>query len=388
MDLDEIGKLLTDYDTHPVLTLSIAAVLAVIAGYIVQAVGRRILERLTRHFSIASSLVRSTAHPMQAVMPLLFLQLVWVAAPDLPHMDRIRHFTGLAFIAAITWLVARCIAGAADTIVALSPVTIQDNLHARRVQTQTRVISRSLIVLTLLIGLAVMLMTFPQIRTVGASLLASAGLAGIVAGVAARPVLSNMIAGLQIALSQPIRLDDVLIVEGEWGRVEEITGTYVVLAIWDQRRLIIPLQWFIEHPFQNWTRTGSEILGTVFLWVDYHMPVEPLRKEVERLCAEAPEWDHRLAQLQVTDIGHNSVQLRALVSAAESGQAWDLRCRIREGLIEFMQKNYPQYLPRTRTEFIAAEQADDQFGTAAEQPPPLRGRKRPGDGGLRNPQPS
>lgn len=182
----------------------------------------------------------------------------------------------------------------------------------------------------------------------GASLLASAGVVGIVAGIAARPVFSNIIAGLQIALAQPIRIDDVLIVQGEWGRVEEITGTYVVLAIWDERRLIIPLQWFIENPFQNWTRTSSQILGTVFLFADYRLPLDPLRAELDRILKTAPEWDRRVSVLQLTDVTERTIQIRVLVSARSSGLAFDLRCRVREALVTFIQREYPDCLPQVR----------------------------------------
>jgi small-conductance mechanosensitive channel len=190
-----------------------------------------------------------------------------------------------------------------------------------------------------LIGVSCALITFPSVRHIGTSLLASAGVAGLVAGLAARPVLSNLIAGMQLALTQPIRLDDVLIVEGEWGRVEEIAGAFVVLALWDERRLIVPLQWFIEHPFQNWTRSNAEILGTVFLWVDYHTPIEMLRAELSRL-----------ALLQVTDANEQAMQLRALVSASDSSRSFDLRCHVREGLIAFIGREHAHCLPRARAE--------------------------------------
>jgi small-conductance mechanosensitive channel len=195
-----------------------------------------------------------------------------------------------------------------------------------------------------------MLMAFPGMRQVGTSLLASAGVAGIVVGFAARPVLSNLIAGLQIALTQPMRIDDVLIVNGEWGRVEEIRGAYVVLRIWDERRLVIPLQWFTENPFENWTRTTSSLLGTVFLWLDFRVPLEPLRAELQRIVQEAPQWDGRVAIIQVTDTNERAMQIRVLVSAADSGQAFDLRCRVREGLLGFVQREYPDGLPRLRAE--------------------------------------
>jgi small-conductance mechanosensitive channel len=352
MEIENIFKQ-TDY---PLIALAIAAIVALVLGFVVQAVGRRILLRITKRFSIMDALVRSTIGPMQLIMPLIFLQFVWLATPnDWEFMPRVRHMTGLVFIAAISWLVIRCIGGVTDTIVSLRPLTIEDNLHARRIQTQARVIARSLMVIVMLVGGALMLMTFPAIRAVGASLLASAGLVGIIAGVAARPVLSNMIAGLQLALSQPLRLDDVVVVEGEWGRIEDITGTYIVIALWDQRRLIVPLQYFIEKPFQNWTRSTSEIIGTVFWWVDYGMPLAPLREELNRLCNEAPEWDKRISLIQVTDTTERTMQLRALVTSQDSGKNFDLRCKVREGLISFMQKNYPDYLPRDRNEISNIE---------------------------------
>jgi len=171
---------------------------------------------------------------------------------------------------------------------------------------------------------------------------------GIIAGLAAKPVFSNLIAGLQLALTQPIRIDDVLVVEGEWGRVEEITGTFVVLRIWDERCLILPLSYFIEKPFQNWTRSSAQLLGSVFFYVDFGMPVAPLRAELERIVRGAPEWDGRTFVLQVTDTTERTMQIRALATAQSSGLAFDLRCRIREGLIDFMQREYPQHLPQLR----------------------------------------
>jgi small-conductance mechanosensitive channel len=167
-------------------------------------------------------------------------------------------------------------------------------------------------------------------------------------------VLGNLIAGLQIALSQPLRLDDVVVIQGEWGRIEEITGTYVSVRLWDQRRLVVPLQWFIENPFANWTRSNSQIIGTVFLHVDYRMPLAPLREELGRILEQAPEWDRRVQVLQVTDATERTMQLRVLVSSQDSGLNWDLRCRVREGLVVFIQAHYRQYLPRARVD-VATE---------------------------------
>src|SRR5690606_9134491 len=195
---------------------------------------------------------------------------------------------------------------------------------------------------------ALILMKVPGAENVGASLLASAGIAGLIVGAASRPALSNLIAGLQIALTQPIRLDDVVIVEGEWGRVEEITNTYVVVRIWDLRRLIVPLSHFIEKPFQNWSRQKTDLLGTVFLHVDYSIPLQELRTELHRILQASKRWDGKVWVLQVVDATERTIQLRALMSAPDSGTAWDLRCEVREALIEFIRNRYPESLPRVR----------------------------------------
>ena len=199
-------------------------------------------------------------------------------------------------------------------------------------------------------------MTFPGVRQIGASMLASAGVAGIVIGFAARPVLSNLLAGVQIALTQPIRLRDSVVVEGEWGWIEEIRATYVVVRIWDRRRLLLPLQWFIDHPFENWTRTSSNLIGVVSLWVDYRMPMQPLREEVTRLCEASDFWDGDLAILQVVDSTERGVRVRALVTAADGPRTWELRCLVREGLIDYVQREYPGYLPRVRAELSGADE--------------------------------
>jgi hypothetical protein len=195
-----------------------------------------------------------------------------------------------------------------------------------------------------------MLMTFPAIRHVGITLFASAGLAGLVAGMAARSTLSNLLAGVQIALTEPIRLDDVVIVEGEWGWIEEIGTTYVVVRIWDLRRLVVPLSYFIEHPFQNWTRVTSDLLGTVFVYTDYRVPVDEVRVELHRILQASGMWDGKAWGLQVTDATEHTLQLRALMSATDSSTAWDLRCHVREKLIALLQQRYPQSLPRVRAE--------------------------------------
>jgi len=335
--------------SNPWFPTLVAALVAVIGALFVHRIGGLLLLRLTRHLAGLHGMVGKCRAPARWVLPLIGLQMVWQAAPnDLRGVDGLRHFNGLLLIAAVAWLLVRAVNGFTEGFLSKYPSNVQDNLEARRVHTQGRVLARTAISVVLIAAAAMMLMTFPGARQVGASLLASAGVIGIIAGLAAKPVFSNLIAGLQLALTQPIRIDDVLVVEGEWGRVEEITGTFVVLRIWDQRCLILPLSYFIEKPFQNWTRSNAELLGTAFFYVDFGMPVAPLRTELERIVRDAPEWDGRTFGLQVTDTTERTMQLRALATAANSALAFDLRCRIREGLIEFMQREYPQHLPQMR----------------------------------------
>jgi small-conductance mechanosensitive channel len=206
-----------------------------------------------------------------------------------------------------------------------------------------------------IITVAAALMTFESVKQYGVSLIASAGAAGIVVGLAARPLLTNLFAGIQIAITQPIRIGDAVIVENEWGWVEEITGTYVVIKVWDWRRLVVPLSYFLERPFQNWTRHTTDLIGSVFLWVDYTVPVNRLRAELERIAKGSKLWDGQVVNLQVVESNDRAIQLRALVSARTSPQAWDLRCEVREKLIAFLQANYPNALPKQRAEFVEFE---------------------------------
>ncbi|KQP12697.1 mechanosensitive ion channel family protein [Pseudorhodoferax sp. Leaf267] len=334
-----------------VLRLAVAATVAIVLAWIAHRAAVLVLTRVTRGMPVAGTVVRFLRPAARWWLMFVALQLVWQGAPDtILAIDSIRHLNSVLLLACLSWMGIRAVAGVAQGVIDQYPLNVVDNLNARRIHTQARVLSRTVMVVIGLAGMALMLMTFPGARQFGTSLLASAGVVGLVVGMAAQPVFGNMIAGLQLALAQPIRLDDVLIVDGEWGRVESITGTYVVLAIWDQRRLIIPLRWFIENPFQNWTRTSSEIIGTVFLWTDYRIPMAPLRAECQRLCEASPEWDGRLCKLQVTEAGEHSMQLRLLATASDSGKAWDLRCFVREGLIAFIAREYPQYLPVTRAE--------------------------------------
>jgi small-conductance mechanosensitive channel len=227
-------------------------------------------------------------------------------------------------------------------------ISKEDNLKSRKFTTQFNILERIVVFLIIIVSIGLILMLFDDVKRIGISLFASAGIAGIIIGFAAQRIIATVIAGLQIAITQPIRIDDVVIIENEWGRIEEITLTYVVVNIWDKRRLIVPTTYFFDKPFQNWTRTTAELLGTVFIYTDYNVPFQALRDELTRLLESTPLWDKKVNVLQVTDAKERSIEIRALMSAKDSPTAWDLRVFIREKLIEFLQKNYPESLPKTR----------------------------------------
>ncbi|SDT91236.1 mechanosensitive ion channel family protein [Halopseudomonas salegens] len=330
-----------------------SAIFAVLATYVIF----RISLAVFRHFSESRTVLRlfldAAARALGVAVCLLAFTVSLKTAPeDLPFIAAVQQVTTLLLILTLTWTAVRLASAIADVIVALNPVQEGRWKRARKVETQTRFLVRALNILVVIIGFGAALMTFESVQHMGASLLASAGVGGLVLGFAARPVLSNLLAGMQIALTQPFRIDDVLHVQGEWCWVEEVTSTYVVLRVWDLRRLVVPLQWFIENPFQNWSRNTSDLLGSVFVWVDYTMPVEPLRQEFNRLLAESPLWDGQLATVQVTDSSDQALQVRFLMSAANSSNNWDLRCAIREGLVTFIQENYPAQLPRVRARLV------------------------------------
>jgi len=277
------------------------------------------------------------------------------------------HFIAIAMIFIITWLLIRSINLSRVIILQRLDLSEKDNLKARKVYTQFRILERIIIFIVVLIAIAISLMTFESIRRIGVSLFASAGVAGIIIGFAAQKVIASVLAGFQIALTQPIRIDDVVIVENEWGWIEEITLTYVVVRIWDKRRLIVPTTYFIEKPFQNWTRVSADILGTVFIYTDYQVPVDELRKEFTRILEESNLWDGKVNVMQVTNATDRSLEIRALMSTGDSPTSWDLRVLVREKLIAFLQQNYPTSLPRTRVE-MAPHNVTLSGGTAQQSP--------------------
>jgi small-conductance mechanosensitive channel len=266
----------------------------------------------------------------------------------------------VAVIGLIGWAAITALNIGADLYLRQFRIDVDDNLLARKHVTQVRVLLRAGDVLVVIVTIGAALMTFEPVRQYGVSLFASAGVAGIVAGLAARPVLSNLFAGVQLAMTQPIRIDDAVIIENEWGTVEEITATYVVVRIWDLRRLIVPLSYFIEKPFQNWTREGSALIGTAMIYVDYRAPVGIVRNRLEEIVKNSEHWDQRVVKLQVTDVKEQVIELRCMMSARTAGHAFELRCEVREKLVDFLQKHHPEALPHSRQISFSSDSDSEQ----------------------------
>lgn len=286
---------------------------------------------------------------------LIFLGALLVKAAILArlfHYDYTYEILGnistLAIILSVTWFIIVGLRILKTRMLLKYDVSAEDNLSARKRYTQYNILENIAIFIIVILAIGISLMTFEGIRAIGVSVLTSAGIAGIILGFSAQKAIGTLLAGIQIAITQPIRIDDVVIVEGEWGKIEEINLTYVVVRIWDKRRLVVPSTYFIENTFQNWTRESADILGTVFIYTDYKVPFDALREELTRLLKSTPLWDQNVNVLQVTDTTEKTVQIRALMSAKDSGTAWDLRVFIREKLLVFLQENYPESLPKTR----------------------------------------
>ncbi len=327
---------------------------AIVAGFLVRALVFWLLRRFDRRKGsvIGHSLVLHGKGPTRWIFPLLAIVCVLPGLP-LPHiaMSALEHIASIGLIAAIAWLVILLVDITSDVLSDRYRIDVADNLMARRVQTQFQMLHHIVVVLVAVVALAIMLMTFSAINRIGESVLASAGLASLVVGVAMKGTLENLIAGVQIAFTQPFRMGDAVVIEGEWGWIEEIGAMFVVVRIWDLRRLVLPLSYFLQHSFQNWTRTSAELLGYTYLYTDYTVPVDAVRAELKSICESTPLWGGKVCGVQVSDSDRYTMQLRALMDARNSGDAWDLRCLVREQLIDFLQKNYPGSLPRYRGEF-------------------------------------
>ncbi|MFI6707934.1 mechanosensitive ion channel family protein [Nonomuraea sp. NPDC050478] len=331
---------------------------AMIGAVIVLELTRQVLLRVGRKWTFSSRLVKHCHWPVVTTVLLMTFNIMFYPLMIGPEPQQrafgesVERVVTLLIIGAATWLIIQ--ATYAFTDVALERLDLVEgerNQRARRMKTQITLVRRVATATVVVIAFGAMLFTFPQVRALGAGLLASAGIAGAVVGIAAQPTLGNMLAGLQLAFSDALRLDDVVVVQEEWGRIEELTLTYVVVRLWDERRLVLPVSYFTQTPFENWTRHGSRVLAVVYLRVDWSVPVEKLREELYRYLQTNPLWDQKDWTLQVTDIQLNGlVELRALMSAADSASAWDLKCDVREHLITYVRENHPEAMPRFRVE--------------------------------------
>jgi small-conductance mechanosensitive channel len=357
----QLGLRLADWRSW--IWSAILVVAAVLIAFIVHWLFFKFARRMANHKRgiFWNLLAQHEQKPAHLILPALAVLLVSHAL-EFPEevISWLAHAVGLVLIAAIAWAALAMLDGLQEFVASEHALEVSDNLASRRIRTQVQVLRHIAAVVTVLVAIAVMLMTFPSIRHLGESLFASAGLAALIAGLAARSTLNNLFAGIQIALTQPIHLEDVVIVEGEWGWIEEITTTYVIVRVWDLRRLVVPLSYFIEKPFQNWTRRTADLLGTVFVYTDYTVPVEAVRQQLHRILETTDLWDRKVWALQVTNANDHVVELRALMSAADSSKSFDLRCYVREKLVEFLQREYPDSLPKNRTEFTSLERGTSQ----------------------------
>lgn len=331
---------------------------------------------LRRNVEKGSLIFRSVVHhikgPLRLGLPLLAVVVVLPFATLPEHLlNLLRHLVSILMIFTIAWIVVRSASVLEDYLFDKYRIDAEDNLKARKIHTQMLYLKRVFAIVVGVIALALILMNFEKVRQLGTTILASAGIVGIVLGFASQRSIALLLAGFQVALTQPVRIDDVVIVENEWGRIEEITLTYVVVRIWDKRRLMVPISYFIEKPFQNWTRVSADLLGTVYLYCDYSVPVRAVREELQRILEQSDDWDGQVSGVQVTDTTEQTMAVRALMSASDASRLWNLRCEVREKLIDYIQREFPESLPRFRAEF--PEKPQDSYKV---QPPggdqPLR----------------
>jgi small-conductance mechanosensitive channel len=350
----------------------------------IRAVEKRMYLRAERTDSLLGKvIVPILGHTLRLAVPLLgvILLLPLLRLPENWTWVTQKAF-GSLLIVALSILIVRGVNAVQQALLSRHRMDVPDNLPARRIYTQVSVIRKIIVTAVVIIATGSVLMLFDPVRQFGTSILASAGIAGIVLGFAAQKTLGNVLAGIQIALTQPLLIDDIVVVEGEFGQIEEITLTYVTVRTWDLRRLVLPITYFIEKPFQNWSRVSTELLGTVILYLDYQVPLGELRKELKRLVENNPKWDRRVCGLQVTDTKQSTIEVRALVSGTDPGKTFDLRCEVREGLIEFLRRDYPESLPRVRNvdegpdEEIRRRKSKD--GAAVSGKEHERGSKSPG----------
>lgn len=359
----QLRSLTGSADLAIVLVFASAIVLAIA----LHAGASALLRRLFNGDGMARTILKRIAGPTRLAMILLALVIALPAIEfNAEFGEVVRRVLKVGMLILLGWSAVIAINAAARRIERRHRIDVEDNLTARRVHTQINILRRVAVIIVVLLTAGTCLLIFPAVQAFGVSLFASAGVAGLVLGFAARPILTNLIAGMQIALTQPIRIDDVLIVEGEWGWVEEITTTYVVLRIWDQRRLIVPLSRFIEQPFENWTRESADILGVVLWHLDYRAPIAEMRQKLEEMLYGNQLWNGKVANLQVVELGPATITVRALVSARNSPMAWDLRCEIREQMIAWLRAEHPEALPRVRAALADGGPAGAKAGKSLE----------------------
>lgn len=338
--------------------LVVSAGVLLVAVLVALALHRLVFRGMTRLVRDRDLFWRSIVARTRGLTRLAIIMFCLSIAAGIAPLTRVetsmvRHLLLICFIFLVGWVARTAIHIWSTLYLRRFKLDAEDNLLARKHTTQLSILKRVATLLVLVLTFAAALMTFDGVRQYGVSLLASAGAAGIVVGFALQPLLRNLVAGIQLAITQPIRIDDAVIVENEWGNVEEISSTYVVVRLWDWRRMVLPLTYFIETPFQNWTRESSSLLGTVIIHVDYTAPVAAMRRKLEEIAAASALWDRRVAGLQVLELRQDTMEIRMLVSATSAGRAFDLRCEVREKLIAWLQAEYPGALPRRRTEIAS-----------------------------------
>ncbi len=369
----------SDTSDSPVAWLAVTVAVAAVGALILAVLIGLLFRRLGRRWPVAAEASRRGRLPLRLLFVLIAVRQVFAATTVLgAWQDTLVTVLQLGILAVCGWLLAVLAHVLEDLMLARYRMDVADNLRARRVRTQVILLRRLVVAAIVVLVIASMLLTLPGARQAGATILASAGVIGIVAGLAAQSSLSNLFAGLQIAFTDAVRVDDVVVVEGEWGRIEEITLTYVVVHLWDDRRLIMPSTYFTGTPFQNWTRKGSAVLGAVEIDLDWRVPVDQLRIELDRALLASSLWDERTGVLQVTDAVGGHVRVRVLVSGVDAPTVFDLRCEIREALVTYLQREHPEALPALRVEFpTGSTRADHRDGRTVSElvPPPAGGRR-------------
>jgi small-conductance mechanosensitive channel len=342
---------------NPWLAFALTLAISVVAALVFTALVALTVRLFARRRQWPERLILRARRPFRVVVLLVGIWISLTAWPDAAWLDVINQLLTIAVIVASAWLLGALVAFTTDMTLGRHRIDVPDNRVARRIRTQTLVVRRLALVLIVIIAIGAILLTFPAVRAVGASVLASAGIASIVAGLAAQSVLANIFAGLQLVFSEALRVDDVVVVEGEWGRVGDITLSYVVLNLWDERRLVLPCTYFTTQPFQNWTRQGSELLGAVELDVDWRVSPSRMREHLDEVIHRTDMWDGRTAVLQVTEATGGLVRVRILVTASDAPTLFDLRCYVREAMVTWLQHEMPDALPVQRVLLTEPEPA-------------------------------